>query len=123
MDDITRRLSRWQKKCTPERTKATLDAIYDDMVRRYAAATAELCAMEEKTRTMLNVAGVDTSLYVPYLNFARQLHKLTRNQRISGASFAIAAQVLLEKWAARGLKPELLAHIRTEVFDIGEPAA
>jgi hypothetical protein len=33
----------------------------------------------------------------------------------------MAAQVLLEKWAARDLKPEVLAKIRTGVFDIGEP--
>jgi len=33
----------------------------------------------------------------------------------------MAAKVLLDKWEARGLNPTVLAAIRTEVFDIGEP--
>jgi hypothetical protein len=40
---------------------------------------------------------------------------------ISGETFALAASVLLSKWAARGLDPDVLAAIRTEVFDIGAP--
>jgi hypothetical protein len=27
----------------------------------------------------------------------------------------------LEKWAARGLDPDVLATVRTQVFNIGEP--
>jgi len=38
-----------------------------------------------------------------------------------GAVLAIAAQVLLEKWASRGLDPKVLATVRTQVFNIGEP--
>jgi len=33
----------------------------------------------------------------------------------------MAAQVLLDKWAARGCDPTVLAVIRKDVFDIGEP--
>ena len=58
---------------------------------------------------------------VPYLNFGRQLYKLSRQQGISGESFAMAAQVLLDKWAARGCDPKVLAKIRTDVFDIAAP--
>jgi hypothetical protein len=61
-------------------------------------------------------------MYVPYLNYARQLYKLSRQQGISGESFAMSAQVLLDKWAARGLDSAVLARIRTEVFDIVAPA-
>jgi hypothetical protein len=55
------------------------------------------------------------------LNFGRQLYKLSREQGISGESFAMAAQVLLDKWAARGCDPKVLAKIRKDVFDIAEP--
>jgi peptidase E len=34
----------------------------------------------------------------------------------------MAAQVLLDKWSARGCDPDVLAAIRTGVFSIGEPA-
>jgi hypothetical protein len=122
MADVTRRVSRWKRKFTPERAKSVLDAIYDDMVPRYEAAVIELCTMEDKARQVLNASGVHTSLYVPYLDFARQLFKLTRKRGITGDSFSLAAQVLLEKWASRGLSPAVLAAVRTQVFDVGEPA-
>jgi hypothetical protein len=59
---------------------------------------------------------------VPYLSYARQLYKLSRQQGISGESFALVAEVLLEKWAARGLDSAVLARIRAEVFDVVAPA-
>ena len=34
----------------------------------------------------------------------------------------MSAQVLLDKWAARGLDAAILARIRTEVLDVVEPA-
>ena len=40
---------------------------------------------------------------------------------ISGESFALVAEVLLEKWAARGLRSDVLAAIRTQVFDASAP--
>jgi len=77
--------------------------------------------MEVKARQVLDSAGVQTILYVAYLNYARQLYKLSRQQGISGEAFALAASILLDKWAARGLDPAVLARIRTEVFDIAAP--
>ncbi len=119
MSDATRRLGQWRSKFTPERVKSVLAASYEEIVRRYAAAVGDLCLVEEKTREVLNLCGVHTVLYVPYLDFARQLHRLSRKRRIAGTSLALAAQVLLEKWQSRGLNPDVLARIRTEVFDIG----
>jgi len=92
------------------------------MQQRYEAVMTLPCAMETQVKTVLNARGVHTSLYVPYLNFGRQLWKLSRQQEISGESFAMAAKVLLDKWEARGLNPTVLAAIRTEVFDIGAPS-
>jgi hypothetical protein len=88
----------------------------------HKAAVASLCEMETKTRQTLNAAGVHTIMYVPYLSYARQLYKLSRQQGISGESFALVSEVLLDKWAARGLDAAVLARIRTEVFDVVAPA-
>jgi hypothetical protein len=57
----------------------------------------------------------------PRPHFGRQLYKLSRQQSISGESFAVAAQVLLDKWAARGCDPKVLAKIRKDVFDVEPP--
>jgi hypothetical protein len=121
MADPTKRIEAWKAKLTPERTKQVLEARREAMQQRYEAVMVQLCAMETQVKAVLNARGVHTSLYVPYLNFGRQLWKLSRQQEISGESFAMAAKVLLDKWKARGLNPAVLAAIRTEVFDIGEP--
>jgi hypothetical protein len=121
MPDPTKRIEAWNVKTTPERTKQTLDARHAEMKRRYEVAMTALCSIEGQIKQTLNAQGVHTSLYVPYLNFGRQLWKMTRQQEISGESAAMAAQVLLEKWAARDLNAKVLAAIRTEVFDIPEP--
>jgi hypothetical protein len=121
MSDSLRRTTRWQVKCTPERTKATLDAIRDDMKARYAAATAALTQMEIDVKQTLNAQGVNTINYVPYLSFARQLFKLSNKRNISGESLAIEAKVLVDKWHARGLNRDVLVAIRFENFSIDEP--
>jgi len=121
MIDPNQRLMNWQIKTDTGKVKQILDDRRPDMLKRYEAAVANLCEMEVKARQTLNAAGVHTIFYVAYLNYARQLYKLSRQKGISGESFAMAAQVLLDKWQARGLNPNVLAAIRTEVFDIGEP--
>jgi hypothetical protein len=120
MSDPLRRVTRWQVKCTPERTKATLDSIREDMRARYEAATALLCQMEIDVKQTLNAKGVNTINYVPYLSFARQLFKLTK-KNISGESMAIEAKVLVDKWTARSLNHDVLVAIRSENFSIAEP--
>jgi hypothetical protein len=108
-------------KYNVERVKDTLNDLKPEMARRYADAMVGLCQMEGKVKEVINARGVSTSQYVPYLNFGRQLYKTTRQRGITGESFAMAAQVLLDKWAARGCDPEVLAQIRTDVFNIPAP--
>ena len=121
MDDATRRAANWQAKYNVERVKQTLEDKREKMAERYRAAVAPLVTMEGKVKEVLNGCGVSTALYVPYLNFGRQLYKLSRQQNIQGESLAMAAQVLLDKWAARGCDPDVLAKIRTDVFSVQEP--
>jgi len=108
-------------KYNVERVKDTLNDLKGEMAKRYSAAMVGLCAMETDVKQVINACGVSTSQYVPYLNFGRQLYKLSKQRGISGESFAMAAQVLLDKWAARGCDPDVLAKIRTDVFDIPAP--
>ena len=123
MDNAKKRADRWKVKYTPERVAETIGALHGQMTANYEAAMAQVVAMELKVKEVLNICGVHTSNYVPYLNFGRQLYKLSRQQNISGESFAMAAKVLKDKWAARGCNPEFLDTIRLKVFNIKEPEA
>jgi hypothetical protein len=121
MADPTKSTARWKAKYNLKRVNETLNDLREGMAMRYEVAMTELSVMEGKVKEVINAYGVSTSWYVPYLNFGRQLYKLSRQQHISGESFAMAAQVLLDKWAARGCDPKVLAKIRTDVFDIAAP--
>jgi hypothetical protein len=121
MTDPGKRAARWKAKYNTQRLKDTLDDLRDGMANRYEAAMTQVCAMETGVREVINAAGVSTTQYVPYLNFGRQLYKLSRQREVSGESFAMAAQVLLDKWSARGCDPVLLAKIRKDVFNIDAP--
>ncbi|MCX6842043.1 MAG: hypothetical protein NTX53_07180 [candidate division WOR-3 bacterium] len=109
MSDSNQRLIAWQMKTDTSRMKETLDALRPEMLEHYKAAVASLCEMETKARQTLNAAGVHTIMYVPYLSYARQLYKLSRQQGISGESFAGRPA------------PAVLAAIRTQVFDAAPP--
>ena len=122
MKDPVRRKENWEAKYNLDRVKQTLEAKRAKMAEHYEAAVAAMWAKETKVRETLNACGVNTIQYVPYLNFGRQLYKLTTQREIAGDSAAIEAQVLLEKWARRGLDPNVLAKVRYDVFSIGEPA-
>jgi hypothetical protein len=122
MSDVTRRTERWQKECSPAQAKATLDLLQEGMRQRYEAATVEMVAIETKVKEVLTQQGVHTTNYVPYLSYARQLCKLGRKQQITGESFAMASEVLLQKWAGRGQDPDVLAAIRSQVFNSPPPA-
>ena len=123
MSDSNQRLMNWQIKTDTGKVKQILDTLRPEMLEHYKAAVASLCEMETKARQTLNAAGVHTIMYVPYLSYARQLYKLSRQQGISGESFAMVTKVLLDKWAARGLDSAVLARIRTDVFDAVAPTS
>jgi hypothetical protein len=92
------------------------------MTERYQASMVALCTIETETKQVLDGSGIDTMFIVFYLDFARQLFKLSHGRTISGPTLAKEAQVLLEKWQNRGLRPEVLAAIRTDVFNVPAPA-
>ena len=117
------RIERWARKYNVERVTKTLEGMRPAMLANYASAVGQLCAMEIAVKKVLDLSTVHTILYVPYLNFARRLYKLSRTRGVGGDSFALAADVLLKMYTSRGLNPVVLARIRSQVFDIPAPPA
>jgi hypothetical protein len=121
MSDVTRRISRWKAKFSPDIAAQTTARIFDDMTARYEASMLALSTMETDTKQVLSASGIDTMYIVFYLDYARQLFRLSHGRTISGPTLAKEAQVLLEKWQNRGLDPAVLAAIRFEVFSVPAP--
>ena len=122
MSDVTRRISRWKAKYSPDIAAQTTARIFADTTARYEASMVALNSMELDTKQVLSASGIDTMYIVFYLDYARQLFRLSHGRTISGPTLAKEAQVLLEKWQARGLRPDVLAAIRTDVFNVPAPA-
>ena len=122
MSDVTRRISRWKAKYSPDIAAQTTARISADMTARYEASIVALNSMELDTKQVLSASGIDTMFIVFYLDYARQLFRLSHGRTISGPTLAKEAQVLLEKWQNRGLRPDVLAAIRTDVFNVPAPA-
>jgi len=121
MSDVTRRVSRWKAKFSPDIAAQTTSRIFADMTERYEAAMVALSSMETQTKQVLDASGIDTMYIVFYLDYARQLFRLSHGRTISGPTLAREAQVLLEKWQARGLRADVLAAIRYDVFSVPAP--
>jgi hypothetical protein len=90
-----------------------------DLPARVQSVFTSLYNMEDSVRQVLNTAGVSTILVAMYLNFGRQMWKLT--QRFSGETAALAAQGYIALWVARGLNQTILEQIRTDVFGVAAP--
>jgi len=123
MSDVTRRISRWKAKYSPDIAAQTTAHIFDDMTARYEASVVALNSMELDAKQVLSAFGIDTTYIVFYLDYARQLFHLSHGRTISGPTLAGEAQVLLQKWQNRGLRPDVLAAIRTNVFNVPVPEA
>jgi hypothetical protein len=111
MSDVTRRLSRWKAKYSPEIAAQTAARTYADMSERCQASMVALCTMETDAKQVLDQSGIDTMYIVFYLDDARQLFKLSHARAISGPTLAKGAQVLFDRWVARGLEASGLDRI------------
>ncbi|MFO7676090.1 MAG: hypothetical protein R6X12_07245, partial [bacterium] len=90
------------------------------LIARVQASMDGLHAVETEARTVLCTAGVPPMMFVFYLDFARELWKLTN--RVSGDSATGEAAALAAKWLVRGLASEVLRKICYQVFSIRLPA-
>jgi hypothetical protein len=122
MVDPTKRIARWNAKFKTDRVKATLDDLLPDMAAAVGAVFPLIASMETQVKQVLDGLGLPTIQYPSYLCYGRELWALTRKE-ISGESLAIEAQVLLDKWVARGLVQSALEKVRKDVFNISAPVA
>ena len=121
MRDPSRRIKKWVAKTNTERVKATLDDMQPAMIKNYAAVTAEMWATEVKVKQVVCQHSVQSILMVSYLNFGRQMFKLQRMRMHDDKVLVLEAKGLIDRWAARGLDPIVLADIRTGVFNVAAP--
>ena len=120
--DPTKRINNWNEKYNLERVSAILTEKRPTMLQNMSAAIPLLTAMESQVKQVCDLAGVSTIQYPFYLDFGREMWRLSRSE-FSGESLALEAATLIAKWVARGLTQSVLQDIRTGVFNVGAPVA
>jgi hypothetical protein len=120
--DPTARINNWNEKYNLDRVSAILTEKRPTMLQNMSAVIPLLTAMESQVKQVCDLAGVPTIMYPFYLDFGREMWKLSRSE-FSGESLALEAATLVAKWVARGLTQAVLQNIRTGVFNVAAPVA
>ena len=120
--DPTKRIANWDAGYDTTAMKAKIDKKRADMLSRVQAQITSLASMEGQVKQVCDLAGCSVIQYPFYLDFGRELWKMTHEREMSGEAAAQAAAVLIAKWVARGLTQSVCEEIRTGVFNIGAPS-
>jgi hypothetical protein len=110
----------YELKLTPERARDMLEKRRARMLDRQRLASAELAELEDRVRGVLGSFDLNTTDYVWYYDFARQVYKLVK--KFKGGK-ALENEVRIRKlvWKERGLDQDILDQIQFEVFAVKQP--
>jgi hypothetical protein len=109
------RVKKYEAKVSGDVVKARIDAMKDVMVEQTTAKFADLQNLEQTVKSIVEPEGVPSILIPHYLNFGRELYRLSG--RFTGTTLQNEAKLVFEKWKSRGLNAEILKDI-AEVFGI-----
>jgi hypothetical protein len=121
--DPAKRTANWDAAYDTAAIKAQIDKKRPDMLPRMGSQTAAIVSMEGQVKQTCDAAGVSVITYPFYLDFGREMWRMTHEREMSGESAAQAAAVLIAKWVARGLSQSVCQAIRTQVFNVSAPIA
>ncbi|MEO0077098.1 MAG: hypothetical protein ABIK19_05480 [candidate division WOR-3 bacterium] len=116
----SRRLDKWDAMFSGDVLSQRLAGYKEKMKDQLADIFPQQESLENEVKLILAEAGTQTILNPSYLNFGREVYKLTR--RFSGSQLLSAVSVVLNKWVARGLDQDILEKIRNTVFALAPPS-
>jgi len=109
--DASRRKQKYEGKIDGDVFRSRILALKDTMVEQMEAKTADLATLEAEVKRVIE--GETTVIYghqIPaYLNVGRELYRLSKH--FTGTTFTNEAEVVLDKWKAKGLSVWALAAI------------
>ena len=84
----------------------------------YRAAREHGALIRQQVQFVLQGHGVAPINFITYYNFAARVDYLSRN--FAGKTQRHWVEVAVQDWLARGCDPDVLKHILTDVFQMGE---
>lgn len=112
-----RRIAKYIAKTVPSTVGLKIAGQLADMKTGFAAVTADLVDMMVLVQTELaTLTAIPTISYGQYYAYAEELWKLLRTTSQPAAD--VAAQIIHDKWEARGATSAALIQIASNVFNI-----
>ncbi|MBM3323782.1 hypothetical protein FJY69_09945 [candidate division WOR-3 bacterium] len=93
------------------------------MYEHVQAVIPQITSMEAQVKQTLDALGATVIEYPFYLGFAREMWRLVQQNEMSGEALAVEADLLISKWASRGLTRSVLEAIRSQNFSVGPPSS
>lgn len=109
-----RRIQKWDKKLSGDVLSERVATLKPLMFSQIEAEFPTLVEVETKVKTVLGDAGIPTWQNPAYLNFGRELYKLTK--RFSGKQLLKMAEAAMVKWVYLDLAQPILERIRDTIF-------
>jgi hypothetical protein len=115
-----RRIQKWDKKLAGDVLSKRVEELKPMMFSQIEAEFPTIVQMETKVKTVLGETGIPTWQNPPYLNYSREIYKLTK--RFSGNQLRKMADAAMVKWVFLDLEQPILEEIRNTIFTLTAPA-
>jgi hypothetical protein len=114
-----RRIQKWDKKLTGDVLSKRVEELKPMMMSQIEAEIPSLVEVEDRVKTILGEVGIQTWHNPSYLNFSREVYKLTN--RFCSNQLRKAVNAVMAKWLARDLEQAILEEIRNTIFTLTAP--
>ncbi len=114
-----RRIQKYEAKLDPEIIKNRFVVQKAAMIDQEADIFAQIVAIEEAAKTILDNEGVPITLYPMYLSYVREVWRLQNN--FGGEVLYDEVRIAEAKWVSRALSATVLERLRVDIFGITLP--
>lgn len=114
MRRLRKQCQKYELKLRQGEVRARADHDYKAQVKAYVRAAERQAQREISVRELVYQAGVPQCLVFQYLCYARHVQKLKRE--FTGLTLGTHIDIAIDRWAMRGLDPEVLRRIADSVI-------
>jgi len=114
--DAARRTTKYTAKIVGDVVKNRIDALKDSMVEQFTDQAANIVAIENQVKAMLNTWGVHSIEAPFYLSLARKYYGI--NRKHAGGTRDEEFCIATEAFVTRGLDPYYCEKIAEDVFSV-----
>ena len=104
-----RRIARYKGKIDPDVYRSRISALGEEMKKEAEVGQTAVTNIQAQVRSILDEHGINPVFAMPYQACAQELGALVR--KFSGKTLEAEADLVLDKWYARGLVCEVLEDI------------